>query len=156
MVNENLLLKKRGVLPISFLSNHLKNFFAIFGRLKRKILAFWEKYVTAYGKSVKDGYKSNAYSPLVWFLVFLLPLLIIITLVVKNPVIQYIFVGLIVLTILFSLVIYVVLLVKDPKLLQSEWYRLEDKKLTMIAEQGDAGTRTIESITTTQVTGIDE
>ena len=116
----------------------MNNKFIIFEKIRVKILAF-TKYIAAYGKAVKDGYISNAYSPLVWLIVLvLLPLggFVIFT---DDIIIKYVSFGLIILIILFALVMYVVLLKKDPRLLQSEWYRLEDKRLNMIAEKGDTG-----------------
>jgi hypothetical protein len=99
-------------------------------------MVLWDKYIQSYGKSIKDGYKSNAFAPLVWFYVFVIPILIILTLLIKDIVIQLIIIGLIVVLILFALLMFFLLFKKDPKLLQSEWYRLENKKLDMIAQQG--------------------
>jgi hypothetical protein len=113
----------------------MRRLFAIFDRINRFFLNF-VNFIAAYGKSVKDGYKSNAFSPLVWLLVFLIPCLITVIFVIRNDIIRYVLVGLIVLLILFALLMYFLLFKRDPKLLQSEWYRLEDKKLSMIAEKG--------------------
>ena len=41
-------------------------------KLKTQILSFWHKYMLGYGKSMKDGYVHNAFSPLVWFVIFLI------------------------------------------------------------------------------------
>lgn len=113
----------------------MKSIFHIFEAIKKKILAFWD-YITAYGKAVKYGYKANAFSPIAWYSVFLIIPLIAAIIWVKNSTIQYILVGLLIVVIFFPLVMYIVLLAKDPKLLQSERYRLEEQKLNMIAEKG--------------------
>lgn len=116
----------------------MNNIFVIFEQIRIKILAF-TKYIAAYGKAVKDGYISNAYSPLVWVIVLVLLPLASFVIFTDDAIIKYVAFAVIILIILFALVIYVVLLTKDPKLLQSEWYRIEDKKLNMIAEKGDTG-----------------
>ena len=54
----------------------------------------------------------------------------------KDSLISYIFLSLLVIVVLFALCMYVVLLIKDPNLLQSEYYRIEDKKLDIIASKG--------------------
>jgi len=118
-------------------------YFNILGKIRSIILVVWQKYMAAYGKSVKDGYVSNAYAPLVWFVVFLIIPFILGIIFIHNTIVQYVLIGLIAIIVLFSLVMYVVLLVKDPKLLQSESYRLEDKKLDLIAQQGDGGSITV-------------
>lgn len=53
----------------------------------------------------------------------------------------------------FSSCIYVILLFKDPKLLQSERYRLADKKLDLIAQQGDDAPSLLDSITGSEIGG---
>ncbi|MEI9955140.1 MAG: hypothetical protein WDM90_02280 [Ferruginibacter sp.] len=110
---------------------------SIFDKLKKRLLANWISYIGKYGQSVKDGYKSNAFSPLVWFIViFVTPLFVTIWLT-NDLVFKYSCFGLIVLVLIFAFCMYIKLLNKDPKLLQSEWYRLEDKKLDMVAQQGE-------------------
>lgn len=114
----------------------------------------WTNYIGKYGQSVKDGYKSNAFSPLTWFAIFFVIPMVIIVLFTSNDVIKYICLSIIILIILFAFVMYVVLLSKDPKLLQSEWYRLEDKRLDMVAQQGDNDTKEIiENDASTQIGG---
>lgn len=114
----------------------LRKIFTILDRLNKKMLDF-VNYMSSYGKSVKDGHKTNAFAPLVWLLVFLIPCLIVTIFFVKNDVIKYLLVGLIIILVLFALLMYFLLLKKDPKLLQSEWYRLENRKLDLIMQQGD-------------------
>jgi len=107
------------------------------GELLHRIMIMWEKYITAYGKSVKDGYKSNAFDPLVWFVIFLIIPFIVVVLASSNEIIKYLSLGFIFVIVIFSLVMYVILLCKDPKLLQSEWYRLENRRLDLISQQGN-------------------
>jgi hypothetical protein len=108
----------------------------IFGQLKRGILIIWDKYMAAYGKASKDGYKKNAFSPLAWFSIFLIIPLIVAILWVGTGIIQYLLIGLLCVIVIFTLTMYLILLTKDPNLLQSEWYRLEEHKLNMIGEKG--------------------
>lgn len=129
-------------------------FCPIFDRIYIKLSGLWT-YITAYGKSVKDGYKSNAFSPLAWFCFFPIGLLVAIILIVKNNAVQYVCLGLIVLLIVFPLIMYVVLLRKDPKLLQSEWYRLEDKRLEMSAKGEEIKSVESESVTNVLISGRD-
>ncbi|HVW16395.1 MAG TPA: hypothetical protein VHB54_21355 [Mucilaginibacter sp.] len=86
---------------------------------------------------MKSGSKTNAYAPLIWQCSIVCVLSIGGMYYFKEPVIRYVFLGLIVLVVIFALVMYVVLLIKDPKLLQSEKYRIEDKKLDIIASKGE-------------------
>lgn len=86
---------------------------------------------------MKSGSKTNAFAPLI-----LLCSIVIFTSMIgiyyfNESLIKYLFVALIFLVIIFALVMYVVLLVKDPNLLQSERYRIEDKKLDIIASKGE-------------------
>lgn len=99
-------------------------------------LNIWEKYIRSYGSSMKDGYKTNAFSPLAWFVIFLIIPLLVLVLASKNTVIQYGAMGILLLVVLFCLGMYIILLRKDPKLLQSEKFRIEDRKMDLIAENG--------------------
>jgi hypothetical protein len=107
----------------------------IFAYIKKNVLT-WANYMTAYGKAVKAGYKSNAFSPIAWFSIFIIVPLVTGILICKNFTIQIILILLLSLVVLFTLFVYAVLLVKNPKLLQSEKYRLEEQKLNMISEKG--------------------
>ncbi len=51
--------------------------------------------------------------------------------------------GFIFLIIIVGCIAYFALLKKDPNLLQTEWYRLANKQLEIIAEQGEAGEKKI-------------
>lgn len=85
---------------------------------------------------VKAGYKTNAFAPLVWFNAVADSLLIFGIKVCNNLVVTYIFVSVLCLLIIATFITYIVLLVKDPKLLQSEKYRIDDRKLDLIAQKG--------------------
>jgi site-specific recombinase len=84
---------------------------------------------------VKVGYRSNAFAPLVWFNSIVDPTLLIVACILKG-VLSYLLVGVLCVIVLFSLTMYVALFIKNPNLLQSERYRLEDKKLDLIASKG--------------------
>ncbi len=113
----------------------MKKIFAILVRINYRVLNF-ANYIMGYGKAVEQGYRSNALAPLVWLNVFALPVLLTGVFFVKVVAIKYILIGLICVLCVFTLVMYVLLFLKDPKLLQSEKYRIEDKKLDLIAKQG--------------------
>lgn len=114
----------------------MKKILFILDKIKTNLLNLWDKYIAAYGKASKEGYKSNAFAPIAWFSIFLILPIVTTILVTKDNTIRYLMFGLLSLVILFTLTMYIVLLVKDPKLLQSEEYRLEEKKLEIIAEKG--------------------
>jgi hypothetical protein len=127
----------------------LLNIFVFFCRLHERLMGFWEKYILNYGTAVQRGHKSNAYAPLVWFDVFTLPILSLLICIIKIPFVEIALSVLLILVVLFSLVMYLMLYLKDPKLLQSEYYRLEDKKLDMIAQKG--GDILVEPVGLTQI-----
>lgn len=84
----------------------------------------------------KAGYISNAYSPLVWKCAISFFILGFLMLQFKNDlIIRYTCFGLIIFLVIYASRMYFVLYKKDPKLLQSEYYRLEDKKLDMMATE---------------------
>jgi len=129
----------------------MKKIFAILDRLNHLFLDF-VNYISSYGKAVKSAYKSNALAPIIWLDVFAIPVLLVLTTIFKTIVIKYILVGLVVLLIIFTLVMYVVLFKKDPKLLQSEGYRIEDKKLDLIAQKGgDIPINPVDLITSSEI-----
>ena len=86
---------------------------------------------------MKSGSKTNAYAPLLWLCGIVIFSSTGGMFYFKEPVIKYVFLGLIVLVVIFALIMYIVLLVIDPKLLQSEHFRIEDKKLDIIASKGE-------------------
>lgn len=112
-----------------------RKLFSILGKLNKRFLDF-VNYMAGYGKAVEQGYRSNALAPLVWLDIFALPILLTGVFFIKIVIIKYILIGIIFILLLFTLIMYVVLFKKDPKLLQSEKYRLEDKRLDLIAQKG--------------------
>ncbi|CAH0998028.1 hypothetical protein EMA8858_04163 [Emticicia aquatica] len=85
---------------------------------------------------VRTGYKSNAFAPLVWFDGIIIPTILVFINLIDNNIIDYCLIGLLGIIVLFSLSMYLALFLKDPKLLQSENFRLEDKKLDIISQKG--------------------
>lgn len=85
---------------------------------------------------MKSGSKTNAYAPLIVVCGIVIFASMIGIHYFDENIIKYVFLGLIVVVVIFALVMYVVLLMKDPKLLQSERYRIEDRKLDIIASKG--------------------
>ncbi len=98
-------------------------------------MGFFDKYITSYGRSIKDGYKTNAFAPVAWFIFFLVGIIFII-LFVSITIIKYVFAFLLVGLVIFGCVMYARIFNKDPKLLQSEKYRIDDKTLDIIQQKG--------------------
>jgi membrane protein YdbS with pleckstrin-like domain len=114
----------------------------------------WQQYIQAFGKSVKDGYRTNAFAPMKWFAIFLVPILITSIATIKILFFQIIISILLSIIVVFSLVMYLVIFLKDPKLLQSEAFRIEDRKLDLIAQKGgDISINAVELNTGTNVLG---
>jgi hypothetical protein len=114
---------------------------------------FFAPYLQSLVNSVKVGYKTNAFAPLVWFSFIIVGLLFLFGYLSSEPLNYFLF-GLGGIVILFDLVMYIVLLNKDPKLLQSENYRLEDKKLEILQEKG--GKVVFNPVTLTPTETLDE
>jgi energy-coupling factor transporter transmembrane protein EcfT len=91
--------------------------------------------MAGYGVAVEKGYKSNALAPLIWLDIFVIPILLTGVFFIKIVALKYALVSIIFMLLLFTLIMYVLLFKKDPKLLQSEKYRLEDKRLDLIAQK---------------------
>ncbi|HMI05732.1 MAG TPA: hypothetical protein VK541_24805 [Pedobacter sp.] len=85
---------------------------------------------------IKAGYKSNAFAPFVWVSGLIFIFLFTFFTISDDQIIRYVLIGAFILVIVFNFVIYLILIFKDPRLLQSENYRLEDKKLDMITQKG--------------------
>jgi len=96
----------------------------------------FEHYLSNLANVVKAGYKSNAFAPLVWFNAIIQPLLYIVIYFISNDIIKYILVAVSSAVLIFSGIMYLVIFLKDPRLLQSERFRIEDKKLDMISQKG--------------------
>ena len=104
--------------------------------IKNKIKMSWEQYFANVANIVKSGYRSNAFAPYVWFCAIVIPFLIAAILLIKDPRVTIVVSIAICFVILFASVMYFVLFQKDPKLLQSENYRIEDRKLDLIEQKG--------------------
>ena len=85
---------------------------------------------------MRSGKKTNAFAPIVWFCGIILLLCFSGMFYFEDHIIRYTLLALIVIAILFACSMYLVLLLKDPRLLQSETFRIEDKKLDIIASKG--------------------
>ena len=96
-----------------------------------------EQFMVQLANLMKSGSRTNAFAPLVWLCGTVIFAGIGGLFYFDDPIIKYVFLGLLVLVVIFALVMYVVLLVKDPRLLQSEHFRIEDKKLDIIASKGE-------------------
>jgi hypothetical protein len=76
---------------------------------------------------------------------------------VGGGIIQYILLGLLCVIVLFTLAMYLVLLIKSPNALQTEWFRLEEHKLNMIGEKGgEIRIAKVDLNTNTRIGGDDE
>jgi hypothetical protein len=95
-----------------------------------------DQYLAHVGNIFKTGYKSNAFAPYVWLTVLVILLLGSLMVLFDDRVIRYACMGLIFFLVIFGAIMYLILLNKDPKLLQSESYRLEDKRLDIISSKG--------------------
>lgn len=96
----------------------------------------FQQYLANMANVISAGYKSNAYAPLVWFNGVVDPLLILAVCFTSNVKIEAILLILLCIIIAGSFIVYVVLLIIKPGLLQSESFRIEDKKLDLIAQKG--------------------
>ena len=124
-----------------------------FASLKNTFLAFWN-YITAYGKSVQNGYRTNAFAPIKWLTIFLCPLLMAGILLIKILFVQILLVALLVGVVMFALLMYFLIFKEDPKLLQSEAFRIEDRKLDLISQKGgDISINAVELTTSTNILG---
>lgn len=104
--------------------------------LGKKITRMAENFVANLSGIIKAGYKTNAFAPLVWFNAVADPSLIISINCSDDKSMKLIFLLCVILIILCTLVAYFYMLFKRPDLLQSEKFRIEDKKLDLIASKG--------------------
>jgi hypothetical protein len=110
----------------------LKQLITLPNKLKLKVQQVWANLANI----VKSGYRSNAFAPLVWFNAIVNSFLLIGICYTNEIIVKYIFTICLGIILIFTLVMYLALFIKDPKLLQSERFRLEDKKLDMISQKG--------------------
>lgn len=118
--------------------------------LSTKLHIMFQNYFANLANVVKVGYKSNAFAPLVWFNAVVQPFLFVPAFLSKNETIKVVLIIVASLLIVFSAIMYLVLFLKDPKLLQSENFRIEDKKLDLIAQKGSDISITPVNLTTPQ------
>jgi hypothetical protein len=85
---------------------------------------------------VKTGYKTNAFAPYVWFCAVVAAVELLIMIFIPDLFIRRVLTICFVSTVGFGMFMYWKLFKKDPRLLQSESFRLEDKKLDMIGQKG--------------------
>lgn len=103
----------------------------MFTRLKRFILE--NKYFSV---SRNAGYKTNAYTPLIWITSTVMASLCLLCWHLEDGWLRFIIGILIVAIIVFSFGVYLYLLLNKPHLLQSERYRTDDKILNIISQHG--------------------
>ena len=96
----------------------------------------FQQYLSNLALLVKSGYKSNTFSPLVWFCAIVMPVLAALLIFSNDKVIIYTSLALFVVLLMFCMRMYLKTFDKDPKLLQSERFRIEDKKLDLVAQKG--------------------
>lgn len=101
------------------------------------------------GNSLRVFKRGNAFTPFAIFAIFVIVILIYFS-TVFSGVIQMIMIILICFIVLFSCAMYLVLLIKNPKLLQSETYRLEEQRLNIMQEKGGSVIFEPVSLTPTQ------
>lgn len=95
-----------------------------------------EKYWANLANVISVGNRANAFVPLIILDSILIPVIFLFIYVSDDKVIRYSLVALIALLVIGSLIAYFIMLFKKPELLQTEHFRIEDKKLNMIAEKG--------------------
>ena len=89
-----------------------------------------------FAEALQRGQRSSALSPLLWLnSIVSIPSLILSTRV-EGP-FRYVLFGLGVLIVLSTLVAYAYLLRRDPRLVQSETFQLESRRLDIIASKGE-------------------
>jgi hypothetical protein len=119
---------------ITKLKLFLLGVFIYFSRKKETKLG--TDYFTSIVNLVKTGYKTNAFAPYVWFTAVVAVVEIIIMIIISDMFVRRTLTITLVATILFGMYMYYQMFKKDPRLLQSESFRLEDKKLDMIGQKG--------------------
>ena len=103
--------------------------------LREKLLKVFEQIVTSLANAIKSWSRSNAFAPYIVFSSTTLLFVLVICCFVKDVWIQRILIGCACFVIILGPVFYFLLFLKDPKLLQSERFRLEDKKLDVVASK---------------------
>ncbi len=96
----------------------------------------FEQVIANLANVVKAGYKSNAYAPIVWFNAIILPIFFTVALCLGDCAAQIVLIYVACGIVIFSAIMYLVIFIKDPKLLQSERFRIEDRKLDLVSTKG--------------------
>lgn len=105
--------------------------------LRDRIKTFFSMFSSAImAKIAANGYKSNVFTPIAAFITILVIVLFAVALRVQNETMQWLLVGFALFLVLFAVIIYVVILYKDPTLLQSERFKLENRKIDVIMVKG--------------------
>jgi hypothetical protein len=88
-----------------------------------------------YQKALNIGYRPSAFSPLLWMNGLISAPCFMLTALLPSP-FQYAMFSLGGLVVLYTLGMYTYLVMKDPRLVQSEKFQIEMQKLDIIAEKG--------------------
>jgi len=94
-------------------------------------------YLGSLGNTLKIGKRSNVFFPLVFFSIIIIGISTFLGFKSPSP-LNYFLYGFAGLIVVFTMIMYVIIFLKDPKLLQSESYRLEDKRLDIMIQKGGA------------------
>jgi hypothetical protein len=102
------------------------------------LIKMFRQYVSGISNIVNSGgKKSNAFTPILKligiFAITFIPIALYL-----NGIIVYIMLGVLMFLFLGAVIIYLIIFFKDPKLLQSESYRIEERKLEIVSEKGGA------------------
>ncbi len=88
----------------------------------------------------KSGGKTHALAPFLWLIGIWLILFILLLLwglpKIDDVSLKYLIICIFVGVFIIGVIIYLIIYFRTPERLQSEWYRLEDKKLNMFAQKG--------------------
>jgi hypothetical protein len=95
-----------------------------------------DQYLSKLANMVQVGRRSNAFAPVIWLTGIICFICIGGMHYFDDPIIKYTLLIIFIIGILYAMAMYIVLLVKDPRLLQSESFRIEDKKLDIISAKG--------------------
>jgi hypothetical protein len=82
------------------------------------------------------GVKRTAINPLLWLIGIIAPLSLILAVIVANHLASLILFGFAAIPIIFTLVVYVVYMMRDPDRLQSEEYRIKQQALRYLYKKG--------------------
>lgn len=92
-------------------------------------------YLGSLGNTLKIGKRSNAFFPLAVFSIVIIGISTFFGFKSPSP-LNYFLYGFAGFVTIFTMTVYLIIFFKDPKLLQSESYRLEDKRLDIMIQKG--------------------